>query len=292
MNKFNALIKIFIVSILLGSGTSIAQSNIPLSKLKNDTHFHGIAFGPVAGSPAYLATHHGFFTFSADGLATRVSTDRNDYMGFTPHPARMGVLFASGHPSGGGNLGFILSRDEGRTWRQLSPGAKGPVDFHQMDVSKADPKVVYGAFGGLQVSEDGGKTWAIRAPLPAGLIDLSASTIDSRRVYAATKSGLLYSTDGGKTWQAGHSSQSAATLVQTGYKKELYTFIIGLGLLRSIEPALDWVLLNGNFADRYLLHLAVDPNAPQHLYAVTQKQEVLSSSDGGTTWKKLGGAPK
>jgi hypothetical protein len=268
------IIGTLIIFLLVGPSVSIAQTKIPLSKLKTNTHFHGIAFGPVAGSPAYLATHHGFFTLSADGLATRVSTDRNDYMGFTPHPKRLGVLFASGHPLGGGNMGFIVSRDAGRTWRQLSPGARGPVDFHQMDVSKANPKVIYGAFGGLQASVDDGKTWKISAPLPAGLIDLSASAIDSNRIYAATKGGLLYSTDGGENWRPGHKSRSATTLVQTDHKGGLYTFIIGLGLLRSIESDLSWKLVSSNFGDRYLLHLAVDPNASQHLYAVTQKKEV------------------
>lgn len=291
MIRINIFGTLFIF-LLLGPGVSMAQTNIPLSKLKTNTHFHGIAFGPVAGSPAYLATHHGFFALSADGLATRISTNRNDYMGFTPHPTIPNVLFASGHPLGGGNMGFIVSRDAGRTWRRLSPGARGPVDFHQMDVSKANPKVIYGAFGGLQVSVDSGKTWKIRAPLPAGLIDLSASAINANRIYAATKGGLLYSTDGGQEWHSGHKSRSAATLVQTDYKDGLYTFIIGLGLLHSTELALNWKLLNDNFGDRYLLHLAVDPNTPQHLYAVTQKKEVLSSSDGGATWKELGGAPK
>ncbi len=79
-------------------------------------------------------------------------------MGFTPHPADESVLYASGHPAGGGNLGFIVSRDGGRGWSSLSPGVGGPVDFHQMDVSKADPSVIYGAHGGLQASRDGGRT--------------------------------------------------------------------------------------------------------------------------------------
>src|SRR3546814_5804623 len=65
-------------------------------------------------------------------------------MGFTPHPADPEVLYASGHPAGGGNLGFIVSRDGGQSWAKLSDGAGGPDDFHQMDISKADPQVIYG----------------------------------------------------------------------------------------------------------------------------------------------------
>ena len=69
--------------------------------------------------------------------------------------------FASGHPATGGNLGFIASKDGGAKWEQVSPGADGPVDFHQLDVSAADPLVVYGVYRNVQRSADGGKNWSI-----------------------------------------------------------------------------------------------------------------------------------
>ena len=91
-------------------------------------------------------------------MATRISDNQNDYMGFTPHPSDSNVFYASGHPASGGNTGFAVSEDGGRTWRQLSKGVRGPVDFHRMDVSRADPGVIYGVYRGLQVSRDGGHT--------------------------------------------------------------------------------------------------------------------------------------
>src|SRR3546814_20068354 len=85
-------------------------------------------------------------------------------MGFPPNPTDPDLLYASGHPAGGGNLGFIVSRDGGKSWSKLANGAGGPVDFHQMDVSKSDPAVVYGAFGDLQQSADGGRRWTAAGP--------------------------------------------------------------------------------------------------------------------------------
>ena len=260
-----------------------------LADLRAKTHFHGIAVDPKDGSRLYLATHHGFFVVSPDGQATRISQDANDYMGFTPHPRDPAVLYASGHPAGGGNLGFIVSNDGGQSWRQLSKGVRGPVDFHQMDASKADASVLYGAFGGLQVSRDGGKSWKIAGPLPDGLIDLAASAVATDRLYAATKGGLLYSKDAGATWQPAHLRGSAATMVQTGHDREVYAFIIGQGLLRTREPELRWDLVNKSFGDRYLLHLAVDPGNTRRLYVVTNDKQVLTSMDGGITWVALGG---
>ncbi len=263
---------------------------LALADLRAKTHIHGIAVDPKDGSRLYLATHHGFFAVSADGQATRVSRDSNDYMGFTPHPTDPSVLFASGHPAGGGNLGFIVSDDGGQSWRQLSTGVRGPVDFHQMDISKADANVVYGAFGGLQVSRDGGKSWKLIGPLPDGLIDLAASAVATDRVYAATRGGLLYSKDAGTTWQPAHFRISAATMVQTGHKGEVYAFIVGQGLLRTQEPDLRWESVNKSFGDRYLLHLAVDPGDSRRLYVVTNDKLVLVSEDDGITWTELGGA--
>src|SRR3546814_2377830 len=67
--------------------------------------FHGIAVDPCNPDRLYLATHHGFFAVGPDGVAQQVSETEDDFMGFTPHPSDPNVLYASGHPAGGGNLG-------------------------------------------------------------------------------------------------------------------------------------------------------------------------------------------
>ncbi|MCA0271008.1 MAG: hypothetical protein LCH69_02965 [Proteobacteria bacterium] len=84
-----------------------------------------------------------------------------DFMGFSPDPSDPLTYYATGHPEEGGNSGFLASRDGGQTWTQISQGPDGPIDFHAMDASPADPATIYGLFGGLQVNRDSGKTWAI-----------------------------------------------------------------------------------------------------------------------------------
>src|SRR3546814_18139200 len=107
-------------------------------------------------------------------------------MGFTPHPTDPDLLYASGHPAGGGNLGFIVSRDGGKSWSKLANGAGGPVDFPQMDVSKADPAAVSGAFGDLQTSADDGRSCPVAAHAPEGLIAPAASAKTLHPLYPAT----------------------------------------------------------------------------------------------------------
>lgn len=264
-----------------------------ISLLAQHSHFHGIAVDPQDPARIYLATHHGFFAISPDGTATRLSVNRDDFMGFTPHPSDPGTLYASGHPAEGGNLGFIVSTDGGKTWRQISPGAQGPVDFHQMTVSPADPKTIYGAYAGaLQVSRDGGKTWTIVARAPDRLIDLAASSTDVNRLYAATQAGLLQSTDGGRTWTDAFTLKRPITMVEVTPRGGVYAFVIGTGLIHAPESALRWETLASSWGKDYLLHLATDPKNSDRLYAVAGQSGVITSKDGGKSWAPLDSASR
>lgn len=288
----------------LAGGTWIASAQrapetTTVAALAGETHFHGIAVDAGDPSRLYLATHHGLFIVGSDGSAERVSESRDDFMGFTPHPGDPATLYASGHPSGGGNLGFIGSSDGGRTWRRLSDGVGGPVDFHQMDVSKADPDVIYGVHQGLQKSADAGRGWQRIAPVPQGLIGLAASSRDADTLFAATREGLLRSTDGGRSWRAAHPARRTASMVHVTAAGDVYAFVAGTGLIRAREPArsqgqeLRWQVVNTGFANDYILHFAVAPRDPRRLYAITlnpdtHAQAVLASRDGGASWARLG----
>lgn len=272
---------------LLGAvvtGTVQAAETVRLSEV---SHLHGIAVDTTDSSQLYLASHHGVWRTNPDGTATQVSDNRNDYMGFTPNPLQPGSFFASGHPERGGNLGVLFSTDGARTWRQVSAGVNGPVDFHSMDVSIADPNVLYGHYGSVQVSRDGGKNWEIAGKPPVDIFDLAASGKDPNTVYAATRSGLMISRDAGRTWQAASMVQRPATMVTTFADGTVYAFQVGVGLLRTSEPSLAWQTVANGFGDAVLLHFAINPTDPRQLYGVTDKSIILASRDGGKTWKPL-----
>lgn len=271
---------------------SFATDAKTVAALTAETHFHGIAVDASDPSRLYLATHHGLFVVDATGEARLVSRTRDDFMGFTPHPADPSILYASGHPSGGGNLGFIASNDGGRSWRKLSDGAGGPVDFHQLDVSKADPEVIYGVYGDIQKSTNGGQSWIQIGPAPESLIDLAAGHLPDT-LYAATEQGLLRSTDDGKNWKLAYASPQPATMVEATSAGEIYAFVVGTGLVQADERELGWKVLNGGFGGQYVLHLAVAPADNHRLYVVTfnpadRSQSLLTSSDGGESWSTLG----
>jgi photosystem II stability/assembly factor-like uncharacterized protein len=245
------------------------------------THIHGVAVDRSDPSYLLIATHHGLYRAGPDGNSVRVS-EIQDFMGFNAHPSNPDILFASGHPAAGGNLGLVASRDGGRTWSQISPGLDGPVDFHHLTVSPANPDVIYGAYGGLQVSEDGGKTWEKAGPLPAKIIDLAASAKNADILYAATETGLLVSLDVGKSWKP-LLEDRPVTLVEAT-PGGVYAFVYGEGLKRASEGTFNWTTLSSDWGDDYLLHLAVDPTSADRLYGVTGHSVILQSTDGGKTW--------
>jgi photosystem II stability/assembly factor-like uncharacterized protein len=265
---------------------SEATETLRVSELSQHTHIHGLAVDRQDPSKLLIATHHGLFRAGPDGNAERIS-EVQDFMGFNPHPRDPDTLYASGHPAGGGNLGFTASRDRGRTWSQLSPGVNGPVDFHQMTVSAADPKTIYGAYQGLQISRDGGRTWSLVGPTPEKLIDLAASAKAADTLYAATETGLLVSTDAGRTWNPVLRG-GPVSLVEVTPDGTLYAFIVGRGLVRSPEDPLNFIDLGQDFGGGYLLHLAADPSNPTRLFAATGKGRVLISSDQGRSWSTFG----
>lgn len=251
------------------------------------SHIHGIAVDPSDPQRLYLATHYGVWLSFPDGTAERISDNSNDYMGFSPHPSEANIFFASGHPANGGNMGVIVSQDGARSWQQLASGVDGPVDFHAMDVSAADPNVIYGLYGKVQVSRDGGKSWEVAGTPPADVFDLAASAINPNIVYAATRSGLMVSLDGGKKWNATGTEGQPASMVETAPDGSVYAFVLGSGLMKAPAQALTWQAVTNSFGEQILLHLAFDPGNADRMFAVTEKSKILTSTDGGKNWAAL-----
>lgn len=278
--------KLFL-GILLAAAVAVAgpstraEDRVPLSKV---AHIHGIAIDPDHSGSLYLATHYGLFRLGPDGLAERISTTRDDFMGFTPHPTDPKVFFASGHPAGGGNLGVIRSSDGGVTWENLARGVNGPVDFHAMDISKGNPAVIYGMHGGLQASYDGGKSWAMVGPAPDGLMALAVGSKDASILYAATRTGLLISRDGGKAWKPTSLPPAPATMVDVTGDGTVYAYLYGYGLVRGTEGGSDWRNLGSIPGEHAILHFVAGKGI---LYGVREDSLVLRSEDGGQSWQAL-----
>src|SRR3954454_18320374 len=132
------------------------------------------------------------------------------------HPAVPTTLFAAG-VSGG----IWKSDDDGTTWRPTGDGLTN-IAVNSLMIDPARPDVMYAGTGegyfreeirgtglplrgsGIYVTTDGARNWhqlpATNTPDFHWVNDLEFGVKDSRRIYAATRSGVWRSTDSGATW--------------------------------------------------------------------------------------------
>ena len=265
--------------LLIGPAQGMDHSAlVPVGEL---SHIHGVVL-PRGSQDILLATHHGLYAVDAAGSARMISKAADDFMGFVGSPD--GKLYASGHPQQGGNTGVIGAADQNSPWSSLASGANGPVDFHAMTVSPAEPNVLYGSYGGVQVSRDAGRTWTISGPGPDDLIDLAAAADEPGHLYAGTMKGLFESRDFGASWTVVAAEGQAVTSVEVASDGILRAFIAGDGLY-ALEGETMTEL--GVMTESVLLHMAFDSDHTELAVAVTQESEVLSTTDGGKSWSPL-----
>jgi hypothetical protein len=165
-------------------------------------HVHGVGLDPTDNSILYIATHGDFYQSISGAPPVKVDKVRADYMAFNAPPVPGVPLYASGHPSTGGNTGLIKSNDGGITWEHVSNVIEPPVDFHAMTISKQNPETIIGfdsGARGLFKTVDAGQTWETLEP-PEYVSALAISPDASEVIFVGTGNGIFKSDDGGKTW--------------------------------------------------------------------------------------------
>lgn len=165
-------------------------------------HVHGVGLDPTDNSILYIATHGDFYQSISGAPPVKVDKVRADYMAFNAPPVPGVPLYASGHPSTGGNTGLIKSNDGGITWEHVSNVIEPPVDFHAMAISKQNPETIIGfdsGARGLFKTVDAGQTWETLEP-PEYVSALAISPDASEVIFVGTGNGIFKSDDGGKTW--------------------------------------------------------------------------------------------
>ena len=188
---------------------------------------------------------------------------------------------------GGGSLtydggGVYVSRDRGRTWRNV--GLRGVHRIGRIAIDPKDPNHVFvaatgnlfapGGDRGLYETRDGGRRWRLALAgdnATTGAVDVAIDPSDprnviatmwdavrypDRRVYTGEGSGMYRSTDGGKAFTR-------------------------LGVLNGLPPPLESVGRIG---------VAFAPSDPSRVYAIYANNDIglfeswFVSVDGGQTW--------
>ncbi|MBV8637471.1 MAG: hypothetical protein JO322_05250 [Candidatus Eremiobacteraeota bacterium] len=219
--------------------------------------------------------------------------------------------------------GLYKTTDNAKTWTRV--GLEGVWSISRIAVDPKDGNhVVVAAFGdpfkdsenrGVYVTFDGGKTFKKTLYLgpSSGASDLAMDPKNPSVVYTGMwqfrrvpwnftsggpDDGLFKSTDGGRTWKrlTGHGLPEGYTgriglAVAPSNPNRVYALIEAKGgiLWRSDDAGANWKMINDDtLVDQrpfYFTHINVDPENPDHVYAVSEM--LAESKDGGKKFTEI-----
>jgi photosystem II stability/assembly factor-like uncharacterized protein len=197
-----------------------------------------------------------------------------------------------------GTLGGVFrSTDSGAHWARISPeDSKEIHEIESLAVDPADPDTIYaGTWHLAWKTTDGGANWT---SIKQGIIedsDVFSILIDPKQplvVYLSACSGIYKSVDGGGRFKGGVGVNKAQGIPTTARRtrvlmqdpNHLDTVYAGTteGLYRTDDAGKLWTQTTGN--DVIVNDVYVDPTDPQRVLLATDRQGVLASEDGGSSF--------
>ena len=178
-------------------------------------------------------------------------------------------------------------------------------------IDPSNPQVIFvGSFGsGVFKSTDGGNTWfsVNRGLANLNIYSLAIDPVNTNNIYAGTYQSQVYkSVDGGNNWSwSGSGMQDQAIVYSMAIDpitpSMLYAATRGVSnggnnpwngvVYKSIDAGQTWTpsLTNvgGNLYMDWVYSLAVNPNAPNQVFAATHENGPFRSDDYGSTWQTI-----
>jgi photosystem II stability/assembly factor-like uncharacterized protein len=142
--------------------------------------------------------------------------------------------------------------------------APGPGRNECVLAGPGDDRVLVGTFdAGLRRSTDGGETWRrVGADVvdSDAVTDLAANPRDPDEVWAGTRPSAVYrSTDGGETWAPTSDLTTLPSSDEWSFPPRPHT--------------------------HHVRELLVDPGDPRHLHVAVEAGALVTTHDGGETWR-------
>jgi photosystem II stability/assembly factor-like uncharacterized protein len=188
------------------------------------------------------------------------------------------------------------SRDGGALWHPTEAPVPQPISALWID--PAHGNVVFAATViGLFRSENGGGTWMdISRSLPAGAVVRVLTFLPGspRRILAAVltyaraeRGGVLASLDEGSSWTLRSKGLSALDVTSVAVAPGALWAIGNEILFKSTDRGETWKRIRFEPVGLTLL-IAVDPAAPENVYAELFDYSLWRSRDGGESWEMIG----
>lgn len=185
------------------------------------------------------------------------------------------------------------SRDGGALWRPFGPELDGSVANLWVDPAGG---VFAATVGGLFHTDHGGRAWAdATRGLPAtsvvsDLIFPSGSPQALAGVYTyggVGRDGVFASSDGGASWVLRSKGLSALDVTSVAVAPDALWTIANEILFKSTDRGETWKRVRFEPVGLTIL-VAVDPAAPETVYAELSDFSLWRSRDGGQSWERTG----
>lgn len=144
--------------------------------------------------------------------------------------------------------GVFRSSDAGATWRAANSGLSNLFLSRLAAVPGVAGEIYALAANQVFVSRNGGDSWTMAGPLPAGTIaDLVVSPHTASLLFLATSTGVRRSRDGGQTWQeTGLTGLSVESLLASARTPgSVYAGLRGGSIRVSFDDGITWQRLGG-----------------------------------------------
>jgi len=193
--------------------------------------------------------------------------------------------------------GVFRSQDSGAHWQRISPQDNKEIhEVESLAVDPVDPGIIYAGTWHLPwKTTDGGTTWT---SIKDGIIedsDVFSILIDPKQtnvVYLSACSGIYKSVDGGAKFTGGVGINKSQGIPSTARRTRvlmqdpghLDTVYAGTteGLYRTDDAGKLWTETTGS--DVIVNDVYVDPTDSRNVLLATDRQGVLISDDGGTSF--------
>lgn len=164
-------------------------------------------------------------------------------------------------------------------------------DLHSLVLDPADPSRLYvGGHDAVAVSGDGGGTWERVETLDGA--DAMGWAFLSDRVLVGGHPGLWVSEDRGRMFELRNERLPATDIHALGAGGGVvYAGSPEIGVFASSDEGRTWEVRTRDVGQAFMGTILVDPRDPERLVAPDMRAGAVESTDGGRTWRALGGVP-
>jgi hypothetical protein len=267
-----------------------------------------IALDPATPTTVFAGTLDFGVWRSTDGAASWNSASTglaNTFVHALAVDATPGTVYAAADRNGIVSGSTVArSTDGGATWAPTASIDSGLSTLLAVATDPSTPGTAYvgTSLNGVFKTVDGGQSWS---PLPGG--DASSPSVlvetivvdpsSPSTVYAGGLGGAFVSTVGGASWTAINTGLPEVVIsmaIDPTKTSTLYAGTLmepGAGIFKTTNAGGMWVpintglpMMNGMMDPSLVTALAIDPMAPNTLYAAVEFLGVYKTTDGGASW--------